>query len=1518
MPSCQDKYTTLLDLARQAKIISGNTACFDGKIQVGIPFSGYPTGVDLTTIVNLGVISQEDAVFSSSTATTIFDVANSASTTYNPIFDPYSEDTWTNPLFSANTVSLNLPITSFSADTQTVGPFWTLTQTGMTGDNVIGTQYTGYTIQYGFFSVTPIFEDYYTGFTTAQQITYSAGTLDYKGPLDYLHSREDATVENRLTTKKLKVTGGASASTIGYVLTQIDEEGNADWVYNSPESGSTITAFDYNNNNTFTITDGEGNTFSATINEMSGLTINGDLTVTGDTQLDGDLIVEGQTTLRGQTTIGNSFGDSVDIVARVNADIVPVFDDNVSLGSNVRFWKNLYVHNITGGTLNLYSGLTTNNSGTEILVRNTATGQIEKRDVSTIGVDTMYWTSGSSGNYSIKTINDSGLDSTGDYSAAGGYNTNTNGDTSFIYSKNSTTNSDNSVILGGTDSLINTGSTNSGIFVGSGNTIGNNFHDSVIIGGDDNSIEIVDGTPCGCPCGFYYDPIASKCVSYEDSLSPSTGYVVGGIIANAAFSAYGARFCTPNSYTDCWEPGAGGQMGTNYFRINQFFTAEDKALQFFGTGSTTTGRLNEIGVWGVGLPNNEWLGFSRCFTLPSDGQYLFALAGDNQIRATVDGEVIVENPYNGSTTDVNNFRTWWVWPIDFIAGQHNIILEGKNNSGAAGFGCEIIGPFPSDTFVNPIDFNIFTGQTGVDVYTANTVFSSSEAIGDEYDTSEDMCPEGYSYDACTESCIKGIACSDEISPNAIVGGCSHSIIDSSQYGGILGGCHNTLEETQGSVILGGRNISGSTNDTAYVPNLNINYQPDQDDNLTQMLVRDTDGTVKYRNIDSISNSYFVTGGTSTIKGLKDIIGNHDLSGSTDYGFIAGGNNNTIDNTIDAAIIGGDYGEISGSSPSYPNTSQGSTILGGLGAGPNRKYILESAASSIMGGFRCFIEYSDWSSIIGVQGGIIKNNFRDISSPPTSQRNFLGGGSDNLIDGGSADSIIGGNSNSILYNSLYSGFSQSNFIGGGNNNTIDGHGSSVILGGQENTVEFDIISNNAIIAGYGNTITGGGFDGIFAGSGNTIQGVVFWTQDDSNTIIGGRDNTVYSGVSSSIVGGQRNHLENLTDTLIENSVILGGSNLTGTSNNTVYVPNLNINNLGDSDAIYGLGVDSDGYVVSGNTGFSSDSCLSDFYVTNVHSCSPLNINPLDEGNIIFGSNDAVTIDIFNKRIVFREGSKIKEQEIDGKQTVVIGAGAEDVILIDEDLTKVQKGDFKTENGDVIVKSGNSKTLIIEDLDNIGGANLGTDMDGKLIDIPSDSRVKQNIKQLPTVVDPLEFLSNIKGYQFEWKEHSRIGPEGKKYYGFKVDDFRDNLISDPIGQTHLTPAQVTCNNIAKSMVRKSKTKFKTSASTHKEEMDTMNYIDLVPFMIEGIKSLNQSVVSLNSHNSSGSKKHVVTTQLDKDKDNVITHNFNEEDVIVQLRDSETGDMIIPKKVFDYQLNTVKIQISETKNYKIIILG
>ncbi|NBT88925.1 MAG: hypothetical protein EBT51_11595, partial [Flavobacteriaceae bacterium] len=49
--------------------------------------------------------------------------------------------------------------------------------------------------------------------------------------------------------------------------------------------GITTTGFTYNDNNTFTITDDNGGSLSTTINQMSGLTINGDLDVTGDSTL---------------------------------------------------------------------------------------------------------------------------------------------------------------------------------------------------------------------------------------------------------------------------------------------------------------------------------------------------------------------------------------------------------------------------------------------------------------------------------------------------------------------------------------------------------------------------------------------------------------------------------------------------------------------------------------------------------------------------------------------------------------------------------------------------------------------------------------------------------------------------------------------------------------------------------------------------------------------------------------------------------------------------------------------------------------------------------------------------------------------------------------------------------------------------------------------------------------------------------------------------------------------------------
>lgn len=70
----------------------------------------------------------------------------------------------------------------------------------------------------------------------------------------------------------------------GYALI-CDASGNANW-QSLTDNDIFITGFTYNNN-TFSISDNSGTTYNATINDVTGLTINGDLFVTGNTSLIG-------------------------------------------------------------------------------------------------------------------------------------------------------------------------------------------------------------------------------------------------------------------------------------------------------------------------------------------------------------------------------------------------------------------------------------------------------------------------------------------------------------------------------------------------------------------------------------------------------------------------------------------------------------------------------------------------------------------------------------------------------------------------------------------------------------------------------------------------------------------------------------------------------------------------------------------------------------------------------------------------------------------------------------------------------------------------------------------------------------------------------------------------------------------------------------------------------------------------------------------------------------------------------
>ena len=85
--------------------------------------------------------------------------------------------------------------------------------------------------------------------------------------------------------------------------------------------------------------------------------------------------------------------------------------------------------------------------------------------------------------------------------------------------------------------------------------------------------------------------------------------------------------------------------------------------------------------------------------------------------------------------------------------------------------------------------------------------------------------------------------------------------------------------------------------------------------------------------------------------------------------------------------------------------------------------------------------------------------------------------------------------------------------------------------------------------------------------------------DQSCILGGLNHNIdSSSTNSGIFGGSSNRVVGSL-----RSVILGGQNITGTTNDTVYVPYLNISNIGTGTSISNLGFDTNGNVVVGSLG-----------------------------------------------------------------------------------------------------------------------------------------------------------------------------------------------------------------------------------------------------------------------------------------------------------------------------------------------
>ena len=246
-----------------------------------------------------------------------------------------------------------------------------------------------------------------SGGTVSGDVTFNDITVNTISATTYL---------NLPTSTDTFVTGGTYNSG---TLTLDRNDGNSVVVTGFTSGGGDnfyVTGFTYNDANTFTISRNGGlGDLTSTINTMTGLTIYGDLYVTGDTTL-GPLTATSVTSnseinvFNGHVNLrDNSYFLQGRTVADVNVSLIGVDNQDRVFVGNAGYDTYINSDTIVDGVLSaqttfLTTTPTLNNSATDILVRNSSTGEVEYRPVSGITPDTNTFVTGTTFNSNEATL----------------------------------------------------------------------------------------------------------------------------------------------------------------------------------------------------------------------------------------------------------------------------------------------------------------------------------------------------------------------------------------------------------------------------------------------------------------------------------------------------------------------------------------------------------------------------------------------------------------------------------------------------------------------------------------------------------------------------------------------------------------------------------------------------------------------------------------------------------------------------------------------------------------------------------------------------------------------------------------------------------------------------------------------------------------------------------------------------------------------------------------------------------
>jgi hypothetical protein len=438
---------------------------------------------------------------------------------------------------------------------------------------------------------------------------------------------------------------------------------------------------------------------------------------------------------------------------------------------------------VTGGTVT--------SGGTLDIFRN------DNVTVSISGVT--YWTSGSTGLFSIKSINDTGLDSTGDRSVAWGNQTLASGNDSTAW--------------GVQTSATTVGSTSSG-----------------------------------------NQTIASGLYSHAEGNS-TTASGIGSHAEGDGTTASGNYSHSEGVFTVAYAEGSHAE-GNNTTTISDGSHAEGSSTSTGWRGFTVTSVVS--GLITIADNVNYSSEFSSLNVLLDNKFYTYSTTNFTSPNFTIqlDDTTVNSGNYVADKLNLNSPLATQILGINSHAEGQNTKALGVN-SHAEG------------TDTNALGDNSHTEGRETTAY-GNASHAEGRltiSIGD-YSHAEGgatIASGQYSHAEGSETTAQGDYSHSQGSGTTASGNYSFAsgIGSESQSEGSFIHSENSVVNGQRSVVLGGQNITGSTNDTVYVPYLNLNYVPTLNNSNTEILSRNTGtGQVEYTDLSAFTSlDTFVTGFT---------------------------------------------------------------------------------------------------------------------------------------------------------------------------------------------------------------------------------------------------------------------------------------------------------------------------------------------------------------------------------------------------------------------------------------------------------------------------------------------------------------------------------------------------------------------------------------------------------------------------------------------------------------------------------